>query len=230
MKYLSPVYSQASGSIAGLTYSHNRFGNYARSRVTPVNPSSSRQQSVRGNFLALANDWLNALTQAQRDAWNLYAASVTVKDKMGQDINWTGFNHFLRTNLVAVPGGVSQVNDGPTTFSLAEGDVTFAVAISEATQLLSVTFDTGLDWVSEDDALMQVSMSKPVSAGRSYITPTMRVADWILGDSTTPPTSPQTMSAPFAVTEGQQVICEGRILRADGRESNGFRVTLSIAS
>jgi hypothetical protein len=230
MKFLSPVYSQVTGSIGGITYSHNRYGYYSRTRVVPVNPSSSRQQAVRGNFLALANDWLNALTAAQRAAWNLYASNVTVKDKMGQDINWTGYNHFLRTNLVAVPGNVSQVNDGPTIFSLAEGDVTFAATISEATQLISVTFDTNLDWVGEDDALMQVSMSKPVSPGRAFITPQMRVSDFILGDSGTPPTSPQTMTAPWYVTETQQVIVEGRILRADGRLSNGFRVTISIAA
>ncbi|MHC4867567.1 MAG: hypothetical protein ACYTEX_26145 [Planctomycetota bacterium] len=230
MKFLSHPYSQASGSIGGTTYSHNRFGMYVRSRVTPVNPSSSRQQAVRNIFSQLTDHWNSTLTQAERTAWNLYASNVTKKDKMGQDIFITGFNHFVRSNCVALICSSSIVEPGPTIFTLAETDEAIVATISETSQQISLAFNTALDWVGEDDAFMLVLMSKPQNGGRAFIDPVLRVADNIAGDSTTPPTSPQTMSVPFAVAQGQAVFVQCRILRADGRLSEPFRHTSSVVS
>jgi hypothetical protein len=230
MKYLSPVYTQASGSIGGLTYSHNRFGNYTRSRVTPVNPSSSRQQGIRNIFQALAEWWNSQLSAAERAAWNLYASNVTFKDKMGQDIYLTGFNHFIRSNTVNLLNGGTVIEAGPTTFTYAETDETIVPTISEASQQISLAFNTGLDWVGEDGAMMQIAMSKPQNASKNFIDPVFRVAGFIDGDSGSPPTSPQAATVPFAVTEDQQVIVQCRVLRADGRLSPPFRATASISS
>jgi len=43
MKFKSPILSQASGSIAGITFSHNRGGMYVRARAVPTNPGSPQQ-------------------------------------------------------------------------------------------------------------------------------------------------------------------------------------------
>lgn len=230
MKFLSHPYSQASGSIGGTTYSHNRYGMYVRSRTTPVNPSSGRQQSVRNIFSQLTDHWNQQLTAAERTAWNLYASNVTKKDKMGQDINITGFNHFIRSNSVVLLAGNSIIEPGPTTFSLAETDESIVATISEASQQISLAFDTNLDWVGETNALLMVLMSKPQNGGRAFIDPVLRYADEIDGDSVTPPTSPQTMTVPFAVAQGQAVFVQCRILRADGRLSEPFRYTATVAS
>lgn len=219
-----------SGSLGNVVASHNRYGAYLRDRAMPVNPSSSLQQAIRSKFASLAYDWANTLTLAQRTAWNLYASSVTKKDKSGDDIHVTGYNMYLRSNLVVLAGGYTQVDDGPTIFTLAASDAQMAPTISEATQLISVAFDVNLAWLDEDDAGMQISMSKPVSAGRSFIPANIRVAGFIDGDSGTPPTSPQTLACPYVVTEDQLVIVEGRIVRADGRLSEPFRGTTTIAS
>jgi hypothetical protein len=230
MKFTSTKFSAASGSEGGTTFSRNRYGMYCRTRAVPVNPNTARQQAVRNLFQQLADFWNSQLSAAQRIAWNLYGSQVTMLDKLGQEIFLTGFNHYLRSNTVVLAAPYPRVDDAPTIFTLAESDGSFAAAISEATQLVSVTFDTNLDWVGEDDAGMLIKMSRPVNAGQTFIPPVFRMAGFIDGDSGTPPTSPQTIACPFVATEGQNVLIEGRIVRADGRLSAPFRDSLSVAS
>lgn len=222
MKFLTGLLGVMSGSMGGVTASHNRFGQYLRTRVTPVNPNTDRQQGVRSVFQALSNDWTNSLNAAERAAWNLYASIVVVKDAMGQDIYLTGYNHFLRSNCVALGGSVAQVDSGPTIFTLADSDETMTGTVDEAGQEISVAFNDALPWLDEDEALMQISMSRPANAGVDFVPPVSRIAGYLLGDSITPLTTPQVLDCPFGVAEGQKVIVTGRILRADGRLSGKF--------
>lgn len=214
-----------SGSVAGNTFSHNRYGAYVRNRTIPVNPNSSRQQAARLNFSDVAATWQAALTQVQRDAWNLYGSSVVMKNRLGADVFLTGFAHYLRSGTAGLNAGLGVQEDGPVIFTLPESDSSFVPTISEATQLISVVFDTNLDWVGEDDAFMNIYMSQPRSGGREFIDGPFRSAGVILGDGTTPPTSPQTIAVPFAVAENQKVIVQARIGRADGRLSELFLST-----
>lgn len=230
MKFTSAIISKGSGSVGGATYSRNHYGMYIKSKPSPINPNSSRQQTVRNYFQTLAELWTSELSDAERAAWNLYGSQVVMKDPLGEDIYLTGFNHFIRSNVVALLGAYTRVDSGPVIFTLAESDPAFAVAISEATQLISVTFNTALDWVSEDDAGMQIRMSRPVNPGIAFIPPVMRVADFIDGDSGSPPTSPQTVACPFVVSQTQKVLVEGRIIRADGRLSAPFQATGTVAA
>lgn len=225
-----PLTAEMRGSVGGTTFSRNRFGQIARQRVTPVNPNTARQAAVRATFQFLTDAWNSTLTQLQRDSWNLYGASVVMKNKLGEDIYLTGFNQFIRTNTVQLGNLAGTIADGPTTFTLAEADETIQVAPSEATQLLSLAFDDTMVWCDEDDAFLSIAMSKPVVAGVEYIPGPHRLAGYIDGDSTTPPTSPQTVTAPWTITEGQKVEVVCRILRADGRVSGPFRDQANVAS
>lgn len=221
---------QLSGSINGVTASHNRFGKYFRDRAIPTNPGSHRQNAVRNIFANVTNRWATVLTQDQRDAWQVYANAIGWKNALGEDIVLTGFNMFLRSNCIAARAGSVAIDDGPTILTLADTDPLFEVSVSEATQLVSVIFDTDQDWVDEDEAAMQILMSRPVNESVNYITPTYRLGDSLLGDSGTPLTSPQTFDCPFVVAEDQRIKCAARILRADGRLSNHFLDDASVAS
>lgn len=225
-----PIIGQISGSIAGNTFSRNRFGPYIRNKAIPVNPSSPFQQSVRNIFSSLATIWSNILTQIQRDAWNVYGFNIPFTGPLGETVFLTGFNHFIRSNSVAVRGAVPEIDSGPTNFTLAETDPTLAMTASEATQLLSIGFDDTLAWVNEDDALMQILMSRPQGPGTAFIASPFRLAGFLLGDATTPLTSPQTLAVPFAVADGQLTSIKARVLRADGRLSDDFRDTAFVAA
>lgn len=220
----------ASGSLGGNTFARNRYGNYVRSRVGPVNPNTSRQQYVRNLMGSLVEDWSVTLTQAQRDAWNVYANAIPWVNALGETVRLSGFNHFIRSNMAIIQAGGSLVADGPTTLTLPASDEEFVCTISEATQLISVAFDADRAWCDEDDAFMTVAMSIPNGAGREFLEQQLRYAGSIAGDSTTPPTSPQTIACPFPCAEDQKLYCQGRIIRADGRVSMPFLDTLTVAS
>ena len=230
MLFKSALVTQASGSVGGLTASRNAAGMYLKAKPLPVNPNSPLQQQVRANMSSIAQDWLGMLTQAQRDVYNLYAGNVTLKNVFGDDVFRSGFQHFIRTNSVALLAGGTLIEDGPTIFNLGETDPSLVASASEATQNLTIAFDDTLDWVDLDNAFMQISMSRPANASQEFIKPTYRVAGYIDGDSVTAPTTPATIAAPFPIAEDQKVLIRGRILLSDGRLSEPFLNTITVAS
>jgi len=223
-------YGEIRGSIGGKVYSRNRYGQYIRNRACPTNPSSARQQAARLHFADCSVMWSNLLTPDQRLAWNLYGASVPVTNRLGQQIYLSGFNHFVRSNTAIAQVAGSTVDDGPVIYTLPGADSLFIPTISEAAQLISVPFDTGRDWVGEDEANLYVYMSQPRSPGRTFIGGPYRFAGAVPGDSGSPPTSPQTIAVPFAVVEDQRVVVQARIGRADGRLSDMFQCSVDVAA
>ena len=214
---------QMSGSIAGSTYARNRFGNYARARTKPVNPRTPGQVAVRAAMSELTARWAQTLTAGQRTAWNLYASSVSMKNKLGEAVYLTGFNHYIRSNSWLARIGSVIVDEGPVVFELPEADPTFAVAISEATNDITVTFDDTMDWASESSAFMIIQNGKPQNAQRNFFNGPWQHADHISGKDADPPASGVTVAGTFIYTELQRAWVRARIIRADGRLSEPFR-------
>lgn len=222
--------SDVRGSIGGTTFARNRYGNYARNKTVPVDPASSYQTAIRATMGQVRSLWFNSCTAAQRTAWGVYATNVSMVNRIGQSIKLTGYNMFCRTNTSLLYNSLDPILDAPTDFSLAEQDATLAVTCSAATQNLSVAFDTDLDWVDEDDAHLLIYASRPMNPTINFFKGPYRLAGSVAGDATTAPTSPQTIAVPFAVVAGQKVFVQARIVRADGRMSEPFRVSCTVAA
>lgn len=218
------------GSVGGQVHSRNRFGNYIRSRTTPVNPNTQRQSTMRAIIASVASAWSNILTQAQRDAWEVYANAITFTNKLGEQVKLTGFNHYIRSNSFNLQNGGTRIDVGPTTLTLPTEDTLFDVVVDEAAQELSVTFDDSLDWVDQDAGLMGIYMSSPQSAGTKFIQGPWRLAGAIEGDSVTAPTTPATIAVPFPVAENQIVAVRARILEEDARLSDLFLSQSSVTA
>lgn len=218
------------GSIAGTTFARNRSGSYARARTKPVNPNTAGQQAVRNAFGDLTTRWSAVLTAVQRTAWNLYASNVVMLNRLGENINLSGFNHYLRSNSILLRSALTLVDDGPTIFELPAQDGTYAVTISEATQLISNTFDETAPWANEDEGFMFIFQGSPQNAQRNFFAGPWNLAGKIDGDGITPPTSPTTLACPTVCTEGQRVWTYARVLRADGRVSTPFRADVLVGS
>lgn len=236
MKFTSQVYSAVSGSIGGITYSHNRGGMYTRTRAVPTNPSSNQQQFVRNALSYLVDRWSNTLTAAQRTAWDDYAANVAVTDALGQSIYLTGQNHYVRSNVIRqqinnlVGSAVlTIIDDGPTVFTLAETDPTAAYSMTAPTTG-SLAFDTNLDWVSEDDSALFLFTGSAQNAAINFFKGPYRITGVVQGDATTPPTSPQAIASVITYAAGQGVFTYARISRADGRLSTRFDLAKVLAS
>lgn len=222
MLYKSSLFSQASGSMGGTTFAHNRGGQYTRQRSTPTNPNSPQQQAVRAFFGNLAVDWADSLTAAQRDAWAVYANNVPVINRVGDPILLPPLAMFIRCNVPRLQAGLDQVNDGPTVYTLGSYDNPSFAGDATADEV-DVTFNDADDWANEDDAAMLIFASRPQLASVNYFKGPYRFADLIAGDSVTPPASPAAITAPFPFAAGQRVFVRAIVTRADGRLSLPFR-------
>lgn len=218
------------GSIGGTTYSRNRYGNYARNRTIPVNPNTPLQQQIRSAISVARDAWFNTLTAAQRSDWGVYAANVAMTNRLGSTIYLTGFNHFCRSALAAIYNGIDVVTDAPVEYALPPQDETFAIVASEATQTVAVTFDEGAAWVGEDDAYMLIYTSRPQNPTVNFFKGPYQLAGSIAGNSSTPPTTGATVNSPFTFAAGQKLFAQARIMRADGRLSEPFRVGIAAVA
>lgn len=214
-----PEGQQRSGSVGGAVYSHNRFGAYIRARSVPVNPNTARQVAARNLTRNLSIAWQTELTQAQRNVWDAVADVIDWTNALGDSVSLTGLNWYVRTNTARMQGGLPRVDDGSGVLALAQAESALVVTGSEATQLLSIAFDDGKSWVNDADTGQLVHMGIGQSPARKFFGGPYRFAGVILGDVTTPPTSPQTLVAPYPLVEGQRIWVRTRITLADGRLS-----------
>jgi len=214
---------QMSGSIAGQTHARNKYGNYVRARTKPINPNTAAQVAIRAALSELTTLWSQTLTADQRTAWNLYASSVAMTNKLGETVYLTGFNHYIRSNTMRNRVGLGVVNDGPVIFELPAADPGFSITASEATQQISFAFDNGMDWADENGGWMILHNGQPQNAQRNFFAGPWKYCSIVEGINGAPPASPKDAAATFAIAEGQHIWAYARILRADGRISQPFR-------
>lgn len=211
------------GSIAGTTFSRNRYGAYARARTKPVNPNTAAQQTIRAALAFLTDRWSNTLTAAQRTAWNLYGSNVVMTNRLGESMNLSGFNHYVRSNMPRKYASQSIIDAGPTVFEIPEADPTYAITASEAAQTVDNAFDNTLPWAIEDGGLQFLFQGMPQNPQRNFFAGPWRISGVTVGIDPGGPASPHVRPAVFAIAELQRLWGYARISRADGRLSEPFR-------
>lgn len=150
-----------SGSYQGLTSSRNRFGQYVRTRATPVNPATTFQDAVRARLAGGASAW-RGITALQREGWASLGEFFQRTDSLGQTYFLTGEQAFLsvRNNLLAA--GDAVVADAPL-YAPPDAILSVTPTLSAAAQSIAFT-PTPL---SAGERIF-VYMSPPRSAGRSF--------------------------------------------------------------
>ena len=221
---------QMSGSLAGNTHARNRYGNYIRARTKPINPNTARQQTVRAAIAYLTERWADTLTAVQRTAWGLYASNVAMKNKLGESIKLSGFNHYIRSNMNLQQNALTIIDAAPTVFELPEKDSTLAITASEASQNISVAFTATLDWALETGAYLVCYLGQPQNPQRNFFGGPYRMMDNVAGIDTTGATTPDVQAAPFAVAELQRIWMYARVIRKDGRLSQKFFADCFVAA
>jgi hypothetical protein len=214
MKILSALATRLSGSIGGLTGSHNRGGMYLRGRSMPTNPNTPAQQTVREFFASLTAQW-SQLTPEQRQSWAEYAANVPVQNKMGGQSNITGANMFVRCNAPRLTAGLAVILSGPTEFNLGSTPLITAFGAAEG---------------GTSDVAFTRTDTAPAATGifflsRSY-SPTInyfRGPYLFAGTETIAAAAPNPLEVnlvqPPGYIEGQKVFVRAVISYADGRLS-----------
>lgn len=139
---LGPVASDIRNSIGGTTFSRNGGGAYARARVTPLNPRSTRQSIVRAAFGANAKNWGGQLTADQRQAWTFFAQSNPSVDVFGAAIILSGIAMFQRLNQVLANIGETLITDAPADLSVPAIAAALSLAVDASAPSITVTTDT----------------------------------------------------------------------------------------
>lgn len=197
---------------------------YFRARSIPVNPGTAAQQSVRSAMTALVTAWGQTLTQAQRDAWNVYATNVPVINAVGDTIQLSGINMYCRSNVSRIQGGVNAVNDGPTIFDT--GSFTPIVFTADpVTPQYQITITPADAWANEDDAFMFIYGSRPQNVGINYFKGPYQLSGDFAGSAASPPAASGTQVPPFTFTTGNKIFLQVRVSRADGRLSGVQRIS-----
>lgn len=221
MKYRGTHLTDASGSLAGVTYSHNRGGAYTRSRAIPVNPNTPEQQAVRSYFNDAQSSW-SALTGAQRSAWDAYALATPVTNSIGASVNAGGKGMFTRSMVPRLQASLTQVSAGPTISGLPPLTGPGITSITASTGIMVITFTNSDTWATAVGGALLVYMSRGVSATINGFKGPYRFAGRILG-AVSPPTSPANITSPFTLAAGQRCFCRFAAVTADGRVSADFR-------
>jgi len=177
MKYLG---APQSGSQANTTASRNRYGQYYRTRATPVNPASTAQTAVRNVFTIAAQQW-RALSPLQRTSWQSYAETHPWVDPLGQSILLTGSAWFLKIQAQSAAAGLTPSLSPPADPAFVPGALLLDQAlIGGALQLTGVDQPAGYVGV--------VFAAPPVSPGVSF-PPTLRQVDVVAADAWSTPVS-----------------------------------------
>lgn len=162
-----------SGSIGSTTASRNKFGQYFRSKVIPVNPNTTRQQAVRTIFATLVSAWNDTLTSAQRTAWDLWAQNTTIQGKNGSPINITGQNAYVRFNTARLQAGGGRVDSGPVIFNNGAPVTSFETINSGFIGQIGVNTDAfsiavNISGLASDDGQLSIFLGAPVNASRTF--------------------------------------------------------------
>lgn len=129
-----------SGSAGNLTSSRNRSGQYQRQRSIPTQPRTTAQINQRARLTSQSAAW-RGLSDAQRASWNGFAASFTVVNSLGQSINLTGHQCFVKVNSVNLLIGDAAVSVPPALPSFVACTAT-AIACAAGTPAFTISGTT----------------------------------------------------------------------------------------
>lgn len=169
-----------SGKVGGHVASRNRAGAYLRTKVTPVNPQSTAQLTVRARLTTLAQAW-RGITAAQRAAWIGVVGDYAKTDIFGDLKNPSGFNLYQRLNNNLLTVGAAQIAS-----PLAPGPV-LSVAITSiipaaGTQLIPMVLSGAVPAATA----VKVFATSPQSAGKSFVKSEYRLIQTLPAATATP--------------------------------------------
>ena len=151
------------GKLNGWVASRNRAGAYFRTKVSPVNPQSTNQLTVRERLGTISQAW-KLLTDPQRASWNMGVGNWARTDIFGDLRNPSGFNLYqrLNNNAAAVDEGPFDVAPEPSTVSTVD---IVSVIPDESTQLIPVVMSGAVP----ANTALKVFATAPQSVGKTFV-------------------------------------------------------------
>lgn len=139
MKFTGTFVAAVSGSLAGLTGSRNKGGQYLRARAVPTTATSVPAINAKARLAGASAAW-GGLTDTQRDSWTRYGTIKPSINPLGEAKIISGINAYnaiyTRMNL-AGDAPLASPPIGPDPNALATASATFD--IGAGTTLLTFT-------------------------------------------------------------------------------------------
>lgn len=149
------------GSIAGNTFSRSRAGPSVRSKTQPTRRTASRQRQRHHRMSRMRAHWL-ALSDAQRNSWDLHAKFLPGGRLVRRYGVLTGWNAFVTCNAYVVDTPSSGIMaDAP--LAIGSAPITNGVAVWAASPLTFVIYSplTPYGWRDSDLGLSICDISAP---------------------------------------------------------------------
>ena len=132
------VVADMRNKLNGTVFSKNRYGAYARTKVTPVNPQTTAQQTARNNLATNAQAW-RGLTESQRQSWISAAPSFPFTDIFGNSKILSGSALYVKLNSNLANLGIGSLTDAPSPVSIP-ALLTLDLSVVASTGVVSVQF------------------------------------------------------------------------------------------
>lgn len=192
------------GAIGGTVFSRGRGGAIARKNTKPVNPRSTSQNTRRAMTAYIAKSWSNELTEQQRIDWRAYAAGTVSKNRLGETISGAGNAAYMRLNTLMILGGGVLIKPAPLAMGHG-GGVTIAFTAESDTRKIQLAEPGGSFDADLDLHKLWLFMGLPAEPGRIAPPKGFHYIGTVAGNSTTPPTFPLEIDAPYTMRAGQTI-------------------------
>jgi len=153
IKY-GPLADEVAGTVGGVTFARSAYSKTCRAWRAKINKRRPGQLTVRTHNAQASQLWYSALTQDQRDDWELYAGTCAFTNSLGEVYYLNGFNMFVRNTSIALNGGGPYSYDPPSQSGFP-GDHTLTLSLEAATGHLHLT-DVAPDALDTELLLFQV--------------------------------------------------------------------------
>jgi len=107
-----PAVAEISGSVSGTTFSRNRGGAYMRQRAIPVASTTQYALDAKNRVSILSNAWAG-LTDAQRQAWTIFAQQHPSLNRLGRSITIPPLAYYIRINSRLLAASEAAIDDPP---------------------------------------------------------------------------------------------------------------------
>ena len=205
--------TDASGKLGGQVFSKNRGGSYVRTKVTPLNPQSTAQMSVRGIFAGISSSW-SALLDSQRATFNNFVSDYARTDIFGDLRNPSGKNLYQRLNQnLAISGQAGIV------VCVSPSEVPFANLADAFGGVAAQEFLIETHGVTTGSKVV-IWATAPLSQGTSFVKNKLRQIQVADGGNTTTTDIWGSYVAKFGTpAAGANIFVGVRVINANGQAS-----------
>ena len=102
----SPIVTNISGSVGGVTFQRNKFGNTMRRKPLPINPSSTAQYLIRQHMITIQAGW-QALTDAQRLQWKRFPDFSGQTIRNDRSVRLSGHALYIKYQMMRLMCGLT---------------------------------------------------------------------------------------------------------------------------